>query len=307
MKRMQIPEREHSSQSGRSVEKSTAAATRGLQVHRPADLHVRYEVPRERGLTWFLVSSVCLFTVATCLAALIPAEKKLPPMIEVDLGFDGVENEPPPLGEPDAGMGEERPPEPEPVTPPQAEEETQPPTPEPEQPETAPEPEMKEEAPAPEPVPQFEVPKEEQPPKPEPKPKPVAKAQPKPPAKPATTQPRTDAQPSDGGPAGSGLTTGRAGVRGSPGGQVGGRGGGRGDFVSTPHPQYDATARQRAYQGRGVFAIAYENGRIVNVTVNQSTGVPYLDARTIAWIKSRWRVKSGASGAATVPVTWQLQ
>jgi outer membrane biosynthesis protein TonB len=243
-----------------------------------------YTVPRERGFALALVISICLFTLAAVLGVLIPAEEKLPPMIEVELGIDLVENEPPPLGEPDAGLGAQTP-----EPPPEAE----PPRP---MPEPEPEPAM-EQAPQPE----FTVPKEEEPPPPKPKPEPVAKVLPKS-RKPLRTEAALASEP-----AGSGLTTGRAGVRGSPDGKPGGKGGGRDDFISTPPPQYDVTARRRGYEGRGVFMIRYENGKIVSVSAVQSTGVSYLDARSIAWISSRWRVKKGTSGAATLPITWRLR
>lgn len=209
-------------------------------------------------------------------------------MIEVDLGVEGVENEPPPLGEPDAGAGEVQP---EPI----------PPEPEMQQPEPMPEPvpeePVVEQVPPPDPAPTFVVPEEAPPP---PKPKPVVSAPPKP-NKPAPPAPRA----ASAAPAGDGVAGARPGTRGSPIGQPGGRGGGRGDFISMPPPQYDETARQRNYQGRGMFSITYEDGRIISVSALQSTGVPYLDARTIAWVKSRYRVKSGASGTARFPIVWQ--
>ena len=271
-----------------------------------------YRTPREASLSWFLVISLVAFSSAVFLSYLLPAKEELPPMIEVDLGIDGIENEPPPLGEPDAGAGAlqpeppaepeqpEQPPEPEkpveqPVTPPE-------PIPEP-MPEPEPEPEIQ---PAPEPPPTFVVPKEEPKPKSEPpkeKPKPVAKTKPKP-----AGPPPTNPQPAQStGPAGSGIAGAKVGVKGSPGGVAGGRGGGRGDFISTPSPQYDSTARERRYEGRGTFLIVYEAGRVVSVSAIQSTGVPYLDARTIAHVKTRYRVKAGVSGTVRLPIVWQLK
>src|SRR5690606_38227805 len=98
----------------------------------PLSLH-KYWLPREQPFTRFLLLSVALFAASVGLAVLVPEEEKLPPMIEVDLGIDGIENGPPPLGEPDAGMGEVQP---------------EPPAPEEPEPEPAPEPE-----PEPEPEP----------------------------------------------------------------------------------------------------------------------------------------------------------
>ncbi len=262
-----------------------------------------YWLPRDQPFTVFLLLSVVLFAASAGLAFLIPPETKLPPMIEVDLGVDGVEIEPPPLGEPDAGLGELKPaPEEIEVTPAPLE-----PVPAPDPAEPVPE-MLEEVAPPIQPEPEFTVPEE----KPIPKAAPKAKAQPKSTAKPVQA-PRTvetgrvAAAAPNGAPVGSGETTGRTGIRGSPTGTAGGRGGGRGDFTSTPHPQYDPTARQRAYEGRGIFLIVYSGGRIVSVSTQQSTGVPYLDARTISWIKSRWRVKSGVSGSGRLPITWRLK
>jgi protein TonB len=258
-----------------------------------------YWLPREQPFAIFLFLSTALFAASVGFALLLPAREKLPPLIEVDLGVEGIENEPPPLGEPDAGVGEVAPEVPAPEEPPAA-----PPEPEP-TPEPEPEPEIQEETPPTPPQPEFTVPEEKPVAVATPKPKPKAKIAAKPagPPKAETVQRTTPA----GGPAGSGATTGNAGVRGSPTGVAGGRGGGRGDFVSTPHPQYDATAKQRGYEGRGTFLITYSNGRITSVSVHQSTGVGYLDSRTISWIKSRWRVKSGASGSGRLPITWRMK
>ena len=247
----------------------------------------RYPVSKEASLAWFLGISVMLFLTATFVAVLLPPKDKLPPMIEVDLGIDGVENEPPPLGEPEAGAGE---PQPEPEKPPEMQEPE--PEPVPEEPVV--------ETPVSEPAPTFIVPEEEKPKPPEPKP--LTKPKPKP-AKPVANVSQTQAAPA----AGSGIAGANSGVRGSPGGVPGGRGGGRGDFISTPHPQYDTTARERRYEGRGMFLITYQSGRIVSVSTIQSTGVAYLDAKTIAHVRSRFRVKSGVSGSARLPIVWRLK
>jgi len=251
----------------------------------------QYHVPKESSLAWFIAISLILFTSALFLSAWLPRGAELPPLIEVDLGIEGVENEPPPLGEPDAGAGEQ-------LTEPEKPPEMQQPEPAP-VPEPIPEEPVVEQPPQPDPAPSFVVPEEVPPP---PAPSPVAKAVVKP-AKPVAPAPR----PQSSAPADSDVAGAKAGVRGSPIGQPGGRGGGRADFISMPHPQYDATARQRGYKGRGMFLITYQDGRIVSVTTSQSTGTPYLDARTVAWVKSRFRVKSGASGSARFPIVWQLK
>lgn len=77
-------------------------------------------------------------------------------------------------------------------------------------------------------------------------------------------------------------------------------------FVSTPAPHYDNVAKRRGYQGRGIFQIEYKDGQIVNVAVVQSTGVAELDARTIAHIKTRYRVKPGATGIVRAPISYRL-
>lgn len=254
----------------------------------------QYRVPKESPFAWFVAISLILFTSAAFLSVLIPRGDELPPMIEVDLGIDGVENEPPPLGDPDAGEGEQQPelpPEPEPEKPPEMQ-----------QPEPTPEPEPVPEEPVvqqpPEPVPTFVVPEEPKAPEPPPAPKPVVK----PVAKPKPTAP-VSRPPA----AGSGIPGANTGVRGSPTGQPGGKGGGRSDFTYVPRPKYDATARQRGYQGRGIFLITYQNGRVIGVSTHQSTGVPYLDALTIASLKSQCRLKPGTSGSVRYPITWQLK
>lgn len=86
-----------------------------------------------------------------------------------------------------------------------------------------------------------------------------------------------------------------------------GRGGSRGDFISTPHPEYDSTSLERRYQGIGTALIIYSEGRILSVEMSQSTGVPYLDSRTTVWIKTYWKVKPGVSGRAILPITWRIQ
>lgn len=254
----------------------------------------QYRVPKESPFAWFLAISLILFTSAVLLSVLIPRGDELPPMIEVDLGIEGVENEPPPLGDPDAGAGEQ-PPEP---TPPEPEPEK----PEMEQqPEPTPEPEPMPEEPLvqpPEPAPTFVVPEEPKAPEPPPAPKPVTKQVAKP--KPAPTAVRPSVS-------GNGIPGANTGVRGSPTGQPGGKGGGRSDFLYVPRPKYDATARQRGYQGRGIFLITYQNGRVIGVSTHQSTGVPYLDALTMASLKSECRLKPGTSGSVRYPITWQLK
>lgn len=229
----------------------------------------------------YLVVSILVFVGFFFAAALLKPHEVFK-LVEVDLApmADAVENEPPPLGDPDAGAKA-----PEPVPPP--EEPPPPPPPEP-----------------PPPVePEFVKPEEKPPPATPPPKLATPKPQPKPAARPAgTPSPRPTAPGSGDNP----DPNAKPGVRGSPTGVAGGRGGSAGDFTSRPNPQYDNLALTRHYEGQGRAKIVYENGRILDVQVTSSTGVSYLDTRSVMWVKANWRVKSGASGTATLPVIWKL-
>lgn len=245
---------------------------------RSAPVSVSYALPSERPFWAFLGGSAAILalTVIGYGAAFRP--EPAPKVVEIELNdINAVPGEPPPKGD-----SAEAPPEPTP----QAEPE---PTPEPE-PEPTPEP------PPPEEKPEFIKP-EIVPTPPPPKPKPAVTRPPQPSPRPLTppapaTQPRAAGSP--------GVT------RGTASGVAGGRGGSKGDFLSTPKPQYDLTALQRHYQGSGEVLITYSGGSIVSVSMTRSTGVPYLDSKTTAHVKSNYRVKPGASGKATFNITWNL-
>lgn len=255
-----------------------------------------YALPAERALWPWLVASLAVLTLGFLSAFWWPQEPALPPMVEVELGLDLAEA---PQSAPMVAVAEPVP-APESLPPPVEEM----PVPEPPPP-----------APTPEPLPakpaEFVVPEPAAPaPMATPSPTPAPRATPRPLAKPAVAERRAEPRPAE--PTAVRATPGSArppisGGGGSP--TVGQRAGAgnRSDFIRTPQPEYDATARQRNYQGRGVFTIRYANGGITSVAVAQSTGIPYLDARTTAWIQSRWRVKGGSSGAVSLPVRWQLR
>ena len=227
---------------------------------------------------YLLVSVIAFAVFFACGAYWQPRE--ILNTVEVDLPplADAVENEPPPLGDPDAGAKAE----PEPPL-----------EPEPEPPPVEPPPPVQ---------PEFIKP-EEKPPPATPPPKPATpKPLPKPGKPSGTPAPRPTAPGSGDNP----DPNAKPGLRGSPGGVPGGRGGSAGDFTSRPNPQYDNLALTRHYEGQGRAKIVYENGRVLDVEITSSTGVSYLDTRSVMWIKANWHVKAGASGTATLPIIWTL-
>ena len=172
---------------------------------------------------------------------------EIPQTVEVYLEplADAVENEPPPLGDPDAGAKAEPAPEP-----PQPEPEPPPPEPVPEPPPVVPEFVKPEDKPLPATPPPKPVP---------PKPSSTPKAD-----KASTPSPHPTAPGSGDNP----DPNAKPGVRGSPTGVAGGHGGSAGDFTSRPNPTYDYLALQRRYEGQGHAKIVFENGRILDVRGN---------------------------------------
>lgn len=257
-----------------------------IPEHRPLPPpHVAPRYDNEPPFWIYLLVSIIGFAVFfACGVYWKPHE--IPQTVEVYLEplADAVENEPPPLGDPDAGAKAETAPEPEP------------PQPEPEPP---PEP-MPEPPPV---VPEFVKP-EEKPPPATPPPKP---ATPKPTATPKAAKPSTPGpRPTAPGSGDNPDPNAKPGLRGSPNGVAGGRGGSAGDFTSRPNPSYDNLALQRRYEGQGRAKIVFENGRILDVEIVSSTGVSYLDTSSVRWIKANWRVKAGASGTVSLPIIWKL-
>src|SRR5262245_23922269 len=96
-----------------NLKPSTATTPPRSTTPAPLERTWKYQVPREQALSWFLGISVALFSAVVFLTFLLPTKAVEPPLIEVDL--EGVENEPPPLGEPDAGAGAEQPQQEQPV------------------------------------------------------------------------------------------------------------------------------------------------------------------------------------------------
>ena len=240
---------------------------------RTAASSTSYGLPPERPFWMFLGGSATVLALAVLGYGLMFRPEPPPAIVEVDLSdIAAVPGEPPPKGDAAAPV------EPTPAPTPEA---TPEPTPEP----TPPPPVEKPEFVKPEPVPT-----------PPPKPKAVAA---RPPEPPRASRPPTPPRPVAAAPA-------PAAVRGTSSGVVGGRGGSKGDFTATPHPQYDLTATQRHYQGSGSVLITYSNGAIVSVEMSQSTGVSYLDSKTVSWVKSMYRVKPGVSGRASFNIAWTL-
>jgi outer membrane biosynthesis protein TonB len=235
--------------------------------------HSAYPLPRERPLSVYLGLSLVLLTAGTFWSREFFHVDPPPKTVEIDLSdIAAVPGEPPPKG--DTAAPTEPAPQPTPELTPE-------PTPEP----TPPPPVEKPEFVKPEPVPT--------PPPALPKPR-VAAVHPPQPRPPAPHPARPAPAPVS------------SGVRGTPSGVAGGRGGSKGDFIATPHPEYDNVATQRHYQGQGEVLISYANGELTSVEMSQTTGVSYLDSRTISWVRSRYRVKPGVSGRATFHIAWVL-
>jgi len=207
--------------------------------------------------------------------------------------LEGVENEPPPLGAPDAGAPAAPEEQPKPPAP-------EPPPPEPEQPPPPPDP-------IPDPVkPEFVKPEEKPVPTPAP-PKPKAST-----PKPAgTPKPAVVPNPKTApGATGTGETddpNAKAGPRGVANGVPGGKGGQKGNFVSRPDPPYDNLMLTRKYQGTGRATITVSGGRITSVQLTQSTGNSYLDAKALAWVRSNWKPSPGSEGTFSFPVVFKLK
>jgi protein TonB len=253
--------------------------------------------PRGEVPFWvFLLVSMTVFAGGTLLGIYWkPADS--PAVIEINLDYiEGVENEPPPLGTPDAGgpaAPEEAPKPPEPEPPPPPEPEPPPPPPEP-----VPAPPVQPEFPKPEEKPATPVPSTPRPkaasPKPAGSPKPVVVPNPK-------------TAPGGTGTGESDDPNAKPGPRGVPDGVAGGRGGQKGGFIARPDPPYDNLMLTRKYQGTGRATLTVSGGRIVSVSLSQSTGNSYLDSKALAWIRARWKPAPGAEGTFTFPVVFRLR
>jgi TonB family protein len=241
----------------------------------------------------FLIISVCVFAAGTLLGVFLkPAESTK--VIDVSLEYlEGVQNEPPPLGAPDAGgpAAPESPP-PEPPKPPE-------PVSPPEQPPPLPEP-------VPRPQPEFPKPEEKPSATPAPPtPRPRAST-PKPAGLPAPVVPRPKTTP---GGIGTGATDNpnpRPGPRGVAGGVPGGKGGQAGKVIARPKVPYDNMMYVRRYEGSGMVSVMVSAGRVVDVQITKSTGISYLDAKARAWIRGNWKFAPDASGKFDLPIIFKL-
>jgi len=287
----QIPSVSKKAPSGKETRKQKSVKSPAKDPKRRSISH-RYGVPSDFSIWIYLPLSLAFFGFTPfVIARLLPPQEEEVKQMTIEFSdVEGVENEPPPLGLPDAPAEAVAPAIPEePVAPPEPE-----PEPEPEVPPTLPEPAP---VPGPEPVEQAlpEPPKPTPPPiKEKPQSKPKAEAKPKPLSAP---KPKT-------GPAS--VPTADAPPRGVSNGSDGGRGGSRGDFIAAPPLQYDRISLARRYTGRGEVTITYSDGKITNVAMSRSTGVSYLDSYTTTTVKRSYKVKKGVSGKAKFNINYSL-
>lgn len=245
---------------------------------------VTFDLRGELPFWIFLAVAAGVFTGGTMLGIYLRPQDTI---VRTDLDFlEGIETEPPPLGDPNAGA-----PAPEPTpTPPEPPKPPKPPEPEPE-PEPPP-------PPPPEPTPEFPKPEEKPPATPPPKPKAVAK--------PAATPRAIVANPKTA-PAGTGSgesdnPNAKPGPKGVPGGVPGGRGGQKGGFISRPDMPIDNMIVSRKYFGRGTARVVCANGSIVSVEMSKSIGFSYCDNKAVQWIRSRWKPAPGTNGTFSFPI-----
>jgi hypothetical protein len=242
--------------------------------------------PRDELPFWiFLLVAIGVFVVGVLLGAFLHPEEK-PVRAELDY-IEGVENEPMPLGDPNAGgPAPEKAPEPEP--------------PQPAEPLTQPEPPIP--MPPPEPAPDFPKPDETPPATPAPAP-----PRPKPAPKPAAGTPRPPVANPKTAPGGTGTgetdsPNAKPGPRGVSTGVPGGKGGQKATFIARPDMPIDNMIVTRKYFGRGMAKVVCEGGRIVSVEMTTSIGFAYCDAKAVQWIRSRWVPRPGASGTDVLPI-----
>jgi outer membrane biosynthesis protein TonB len=240
------------------------------------------EQQEERPFWVFLLIAAAVFAAGVMLGSYLHFH---PPAARTDLEFiEGIENQPPPIGAPDAGG-----PAPEQPPPPQ------PPEPEPESPPLAPEP-----VPMPQPVPDFAKPEDKPPATPAPVPQ--SKQVLKPPV--STTPPKVTKPNTSAGGTGTGESTNpnaKPGPRGVPAGVPNGQGGQKGGFISRPDMPIDRTIITQKYYGRGMARVTCAAGAIVSVEINPSINT-YCDSRAKQWIQSHWRCAPGTNGTFAVPI-----
>lgn len=235
---------------------------------------VTFDMRGELPFWIFLAVSAVVFATGVFLGTYY---RPAPQILRTDLDYlEGVENEPPPLGDPNAGApAPEKPPEPEPPP------EPPPPVPEP----------------PPVPVPDFAKPEEKPPATPAPE-------RPKPP-KPAPGTPRPvipNHVPAGTGAGESNDPNAKPGTKGVPNGVPGGRGGQQGGFIARPDMPLDNMIVTRKYYGRGTAQVVCAGGRIVSVSMSASIGFTHCDEKAVKWIRDHWTPAPGTNGAFTFPV-----
>ena len=241
----------------------------------------------------FLIVSLCVFAGGTLLGIFLkPGDSTK--VIDISLEYlEGVQNEPPPKGEPDAGGPAA--PEPPPPEPPKLPESVPPPEPPPPLPE-----------PIPPPQPEFPKPEERPPATPAPAaPRPKA-VTPKPVGSPAPTVPRPRTTPGGTGTGETENPNAKPGPRGVAGGVPGGKGGQAGKVIARPRVPYDNMMITRRYEGNGMVAVVVSGGRVVDVQITKSTGNEYLNIKAKGWIRSNWKFAPDANGTFDLPIVFKL-
>ena len=253
---------------------------------KPPRLPNPYTGKKDYTIVVFILISVGLHLGAIYLGAHLTPPPPPPIDSTLDIEIEGDEKEPPPLGTNDTETGPPPEPEPEPTPPPPIPEDTPPPPPVVQ--------------------PDFVIPEESPTPTPAPKPK----ATPKPKSTPAATPGKPASTPSFNPNARPGAVKG---VDAAHGGVAGGTGavksgGGRADFVSTPSliVPYNIKQRLQGMRASASATILYSGGSINDVSIVKSSGNSALDALIIRHVRANYRVKSGASGKASLPIGIKL-
>jgi TonB family protein len=77
--------------------------------------------------------------------------------------------------------------------------------------------------------------------------------------------------------------------------------------LSAPRPEYPYEARRQRLTGSGIVAMTVDpaTGMVIDVSMWQSTGSPYLDNAAITGFR-RWRFKPGTAFRIKSPITYTL-
>jgi TonB family protein len=75
-----------------------------------------------------------------------------------------------------------------------------------------------------------------------------------------------------------------------------------------PHPQYPQMAIQHGEQGAVVLMLSGDAaGNIVSVDIKESSGFPYLDQYTVAFVKNHWRLPTNlGTHIFQTTIKWEL-